>query len=159
MNLPSVLLVDDDADVRVMVRALLEDAGYVVCCAASGPEALSLLHHVRPKLMLVDLAMPLMTGAELLRELARDDSVQPLAVVAISGCVDHRASPARWFLSKPLNTALLLSVVADLCGPAPAAAPEHDGARRRGPMGDSDQAAAVVASRIAATARMALARR
>ena len=62
--MPVVLIVDDDADTRVALADLLEDAGYDVLCAANGREALVRLSvsGVRCDLILLDLLMPVMNG-------------------------------------------------------------------------------------------------
>src|SRR4051794_31173751 len=64
-----VLVVDDDADFREVVRCTLEAAGYAVRCAEDGRAALELLERERPALVLLDLAMPRMAGEEVLRTL------------------------------------------------------------------------------------------
>jgi PAS domain S-box-containing protein len=68
----TVLVVEDDAAVRAIARRILERYGYRVEAAASGEEALLLLtmHDLRPDLVLTDVVMPGMTGAELYREIA-----------------------------------------------------------------------------------------
>jgi len=62
--MPVVLIVDDDADTRVALAGLLEDAGYDVLCAANGREALVRLSvsGVHCDLILLDLLMPVMNG-------------------------------------------------------------------------------------------------
>ena len=62
--MPVVLIVDDDADTRVALADLLEDAGYDVLCAANGREALVRLSvsGVHCDLILLDLLMPVMNG-------------------------------------------------------------------------------------------------
>jgi CheY-like chemotaxis protein len=69
-----VLVIDDSADVRFMLRILLEDAGMEVQEAGSGAEGLELLlaedEACGPDAVVVDQRMPLMTGVEVLREMA-----------------------------------------------------------------------------------------
>jgi CheY-like chemotaxis protein len=60
----TVLVVDDDGEVRNLVRDTLDLLGYRVLTADSGPAALEILDRTRPDLMLVDFAMPGMNGAE-----------------------------------------------------------------------------------------------
>jgi CheY-like chemotaxis protein len=86
----SILLVDDDSDVREITAAMLRDLGYQVHEAGSGGAALDLLHRV-PKidLMVVDLAMPGMSGADLVR---RVQTTRPLLpTLFITGFADHAA--------------------------------------------------------------------
>ena len=58
-----VLVIDDDADAREMLAALLCKRGYSVATAADGCQALELLRSIRPAVILVDLIMPVMDGA------------------------------------------------------------------------------------------------
>jgi chemosensory pili system protein ChpA (sensor histidine kinase/response regulator) len=70
----SILVVDDQSASRDMFGELLEDEGYSVACAANGKDALEYLHQAEelPCLILLDLAMPLMTGYEFLSEQQQD---------------------------------------------------------------------------------------
>jgi CheY-like chemotaxis protein len=54
----TVLLVDDDADLREILRVVLEGAGYKTVLAASGPEGLAVADRERPDLILLDVMMP-----------------------------------------------------------------------------------------------------
>ena len=60
----SVLVIDDDDDIRYTLSEVLEDIGYSVATASEGREALQLLREVRPQVILLDLNMPVMSGAE-----------------------------------------------------------------------------------------------
>ena len=63
MNAPgSVLVVDDDGDVRALVVELLTRSGYDVSEAPNGREALKLLYEQRPDLVLLDISMPELDG-------------------------------------------------------------------------------------------------
>ena len=65
----AVLVVDDDPNIRELVRVFLRDAGFAVHEAADGLEALALLETTRPDLAILDVMMPRMDGWELCREL------------------------------------------------------------------------------------------
>lgn len=54
----TILLVDDDPDLREVLRMILQDAGYMVLTAASGPEGLEVAEEERPDLALLDVMMP-----------------------------------------------------------------------------------------------------
>ncbi|MGQ9365190.1 response regulator [Azospirillum sp. ST 5-10] len=83
----SVLLVDDDAVIRLAAQALLESVGYRVLTAGDGPEALRVLGEEGPVDALVtDYAMPGMTGAALAREARR--RLPGLPVMVITGYAD-----------------------------------------------------------------------
>jgi len=68
-NRQTVMVVDDDDAVRVIVRAVLEDEGYQVLIAESGSAGLEMLAGVTPSLVLLDYMMPEMNGGEFLQAL------------------------------------------------------------------------------------------
>ena len=85
MDTPVVLVVDDDEDIRSIVRDTLETEGYTVEAAANGIEALERLKTPpRPALILLDLAMPLMDGMTLLAELERRKQLAGIQVVVMT---------------------------------------------------------------------------
>jgi signal transduction histidine kinase/ActR/RegA family two-component response regulator len=85
----TILVVDDDADVRATLRHSLESLGYKVEEAAGGPEALALLERAAPALAILDYAMPELSGAELA---ARAAELRPdLPVVFASGYAETEA--------------------------------------------------------------------
>ncbi|MBV9749952.1 MAG: response regulator [Acetobacteraceae bacterium] len=99
---PTVLLVDDDDDVRETSAEMLEELGYVVLQAESGSEALSIVEsHPQLDVLVTDVRMPGMTGLELsAKALARRHG---LRVILISGFFRPQALTCR-FLQKPFRT-------------------------------------------------------
>ena len=63
----TVLVLEDDGDVAQTIGELIEDQGYRAICVDNGREALAVLEHERPCLMLIDVFMPIMNGVEFLR--------------------------------------------------------------------------------------------
>ncbi|WP_434044343.1 MULTISPECIES: response regulator [Sorangium] len=111
-----VLLVDDDAELREMLREMLESAGYDVYCASNGKEALDLLHQADPPpgLILLDLMMPIMTGEEMLAALKQVHALAAIPVTIVSG---HDGPPeGAAYLKKPVDFGALLGVVQKTCG-------------------------------------------
>jgi signal transduction histidine kinase len=111
-----VLLVEDEPAVRDLARRMLERAGYDVCSAASGEEALELLHCGRPVDVLVtDIVMPGMSGHELAGKLR--GSCPRLAVVLMSGysqdaeALDRLRAAGAAFVEKPFTSSALVSEV------------------------------------------------
>jgi len=107
-----ILLVEDDDDLRELMAHLLERSGYGVRHASNGAEALRELHGPRPMpaLVLLDLWMPEMSGAEFLRVLTDKTSWPPIVVV--SAVADrHRPEGAVAYLRKPMTEDELLQVV------------------------------------------------
>ena len=82
---PSVLVVDDDSDVRASVAQLLELEGFAVDTAKNGQEALDKLRSgVQPGVVLLDLMMPVMNGLELLNQLRAEPDLRKPPVIVIS---------------------------------------------------------------------------
>jgi CheY-like chemotaxis protein len=76
----TVLVVDDDANSRLLVRTLLGYAGHHTIEAGGGAEGLAFAAAHRPDLILLDLSMPSMSGAEFVRALRGDDQTKGIAV-------------------------------------------------------------------------------
>jgi CheY-like chemotaxis protein len=112
----SVLVVDDDGDVREAIALVLEDAGYSVADAANGLEALDVLRTVQPDVILLDLSMPLMSGQEFRVEQLADPSISKIPTVVMSAAdrLETKAAsiqPAET-LPKPIKMPRLLEIVA-----------------------------------------------
>jgi CheY-like chemotaxis protein len=81
------MVVEDDFAIRETLRELLEDEGYRVLWASNGQEALALLEHRSPRLILLDLMMPVMDGREFRLAQRSDPALARIPVVVISA--DH----------------------------------------------------------------------
>ncbi len=105
----TIVVVDDDEDVREQTAACLRDCGYRVLEAASGREALDLLEENKADLLLVDFAMPGMNGAEMVGRARLMDPA--LRVVFMTGYANVDAlsvySPPQDILRKPFRFATL----------------------------------------------------
>jgi CheY-like chemotaxis protein len=114
----SVLVVEDNDDVREMMAVTLELEGHHVATAVNGRDALDKLHHgERPCVILLDLMMPVMNGWEFRRALELDPVLRDVPVVVVSaatGEMAHRARAAA-HLPKPLDMDQLLEIVGTLC--------------------------------------------
>jgi two-component system, OmpR family, response regulator CpxR len=114
----TVLLVEDDHDIRVGVRNLLEDRGYKVLTATNGRGALELLASVDPKpsLILLDLMLPVMDGWHFAAQVRAQ---HPLAAIpiAIMSAFEDPPPPAGVvaFLKKPVRDDQLLQLVETYC--------------------------------------------
>ena len=103
---PPVLLVDDDADMRELVRLQLEREGYAVQEAASAAEGLTAIESRKPELILLDVRMPHVDGWEMLRQIQERYGVGSIPVLMFSGHVDEAgerqaaSSGARGFVGK-----------------------------------------------------------
>jgi len=83
-----VLVVDDEAQIRVVLRAYLEREGYAVEEAATGRDALVLATSFRPDLVLLDIGLPDMDGLEVLRQIRITSEVYVVMVTARAEEVD-----------------------------------------------------------------------
>lgn len=111
----SILLVEDDTGIRDSIAECLESEGYDVAPFANGKEALRWLRTAAPPdLIVVDLVMPVMNGAELIDELRGDVTLRDIPVVLMTAAAATAAMPfprANGYLSKPFDLGALLDTV------------------------------------------------
>jgi two-component system, chemotaxis family, chemotaxis protein CheY len=112
----TILLVEDDFDVREALAETLRDEGYAVECAGDGVQALDYLRGGgRPGLILLDLMMPRMSGSEFRMVQKVDPQLRDLPVVLISadGRMEEKARvlETNGALKKPIDVDELLSTV------------------------------------------------
>jgi len=112
----TILLVEDDLDVREALAETLRDEGYEVECAADGEQALGYLRAGgRPGLILLDLMMPRMSGSEFRMVQKIDPLLSHLPVVLLSadGRMEEkaRALETAGAIRKPIDLDLLLATV------------------------------------------------
>ncbi len=110
-----VLVVDDDPDLREIIRIMLEASGYEVRCATNGKEAVKAVAQKRPAVVLLDMLMPVMDGWQCARELrARYGNDVPIVVVTAAEHARARADQVGGVddvLSKPFEMDDLVRVV------------------------------------------------
>jgi PAS domain S-box-containing protein len=109
-----VLIIDDEADSRVLLKHAIEDAGCQVLLAGSGEEGLRLARNAHPDLITVDLLMPGMSGWAVVRRLKADPELRRIPVVVAS--VVASENKARVFgvvdvLQKPISREELLAML------------------------------------------------
>lgn len=122
MTFGKVLVIDDDADIRSLLRVLLEGWGLEVVTAENGVDGIALANDAQPMLILLDLNMPKLTGFETarkIRENPRTASIPILAVTAI-GQAENRdeahLAGCDAVVSKPIEATLLYKAVTRLIG-------------------------------------------
>jgi len=115
----TILLVEDDPDVRDAVAESLEDHGYRVLLAQHGEDALQQLRQspIRPSLILLDLMMPVMDGWQFRDEQKKDAAIADIPVVALTAHGNSRKFDAADHLRKPITLDVLLGVVDRFCPP------------------------------------------
>lgn len=114
MHNPSatLLIIDDDDEVRASLAAYLDDSGFRVLQAASGPEGLELFDREHPDLVICDLRMPQMDGLELIRLVSERQADLPVIVVSGAGVMNDAVEALRLgaadYLIKPLEDLAML---------------------------------------------------
>ncbi|MGH8974265.1 MAG: response regulator transcription factor [Acidimicrobiia bacterium] len=111
-----VLVVDDDAVLRRVVRAVLEADGFEVIEAADGEQGLKLAAEVRPGVVILDVMMPGLDGVEVCRRLDHG-STKVLMLTALGDVTTEVAAlqaGAQGFLTKPFSSMDLLGRVEEL---------------------------------------------
>lgn len=117
----TVLVVDDDKDIRDLIGAALAGQGYRPVFAGNGKEALAYLRSPapRPGLILLDLMMPEMSGWEFRKLQQQDPGLAAIPVAIITGVPGERGGPEAVgvvdVLYKPSHVEALMTLVARLC--------------------------------------------
>jgi len=115
---PVVLIVEDDDGAREALSDCLEMEGFSVASARNGREALEYLRSApRPKIILLDLYMPVMTGWEFRAAQKKDAAIAdiPVVVVTAFGSGVTKQIDANLIMHKPLDLDRLLTVIRDYC--------------------------------------------
>lgn len=117
---PTILLADDNADIRDMLEYMLRAQGYRVVCAEDGSQALDLIGELRIDLVLMDVVMPGRSGFSVCREIKSHAETRLIPVVLITGLVNSEdrvegiECGADDFIHKPLHRDELLARVRSL---------------------------------------------
>ena len=109
----TVLVVDDEADMRFLLRVTLELAGYSVVEAAHGEAALEQVSRLCPDAVVTDRMMPRCSGDELITRLRAAEKTASIPVVVVTGTSGAR-SAADAVLMKPFDSAELVGLLSDL---------------------------------------------
>lgn len=114
-----VMVVDDDRDIRDCVADALQMQGYAVRTATNGKDALEQLKAMdgEPCLVLLDMMMPVMDGAQFLHIVSETRQFAALPVVLVSGHAEGIPGVRR-VVRKPVSLGLLLGMVREFCGEA-----------------------------------------
>jgi CheY-like chemotaxis protein len=118
----TVLVVEDDHDIRDTLCEALEARGLTALRAANGREAIELLRHLpahiyRPSVILLDLMMPVVSGWDFLAQLRQNHFLRSIPVVVISAVDDEQRVPREvaGYLKKPFDLRALLDAVTPHC--------------------------------------------
>ncbi|MEL6441002.1 MAG: response regulator [Cyanobacteria bacterium J06621_8] len=114
-----ILVVEDNDDLLLLFKLTLESAGYQVKTASSGREALNCLILTQPRLILMDIMMPKVSGLQISRTIKEQPDYQSLPIILVSA-IDRlkneqlSKSKANDIIYKPFDIDCLLSKVAEL---------------------------------------------
>jgi DNA-binding response OmpR family regulator len=122
--MPTILVTDDDATTRQMVRGILKKKGYSVSTAPDGIAALRLIRKQKFDLILLDIWMPKMTGLGLLGSLQGETDIPKIVVMTSDQTSETLMNALRGrvyqFLLKPFDADTLLSIVENALSASPA---------------------------------------
>ena len=114
----TVLIIEDEGDIRHFIARVLELEGYQVLTADDGPTGLALLHKNAVDLVLLDLRLPGMDGWTILREIKRDEALAAIPVIVLTAIAEviQRKKTLRMgalkYLVKPLSAGILSQTIA-----------------------------------------------
>ncbi len=100
-----ILIIDDEADIRAYLGALLTDEGYQICDASDGYQGLEVARAEQPDLITLDLMMPNNSGTDFYRKMSRDAALSATPVIVVSGIAGKELAvkrPAAVF-DKPID--------------------------------------------------------
>lgn len=110
-----LLLVDDEEDIRQNLRDYAEMEGYEVLEAENGVEALRILDHAQPGVVISDIMMPEMDGLELLKRLHAAGNDIPVIIMTAFGTIERAVKAMKLgaadFITKPIDLDMMLQVV------------------------------------------------
>jgi len=111
----TIMVVDDDPEHVALVRLMLEQKGFVVRCAYSGPQLLAGLKEQKPDLIILDVVMPEMNGLEVLRRLkvAPETSSIPVIMLTVLDTNEDMMTSyklgADYYVTKPFTRTQLMT--------------------------------------------------
>src|SRR5215468_1050121 len=112
-----ILVVEDQADNRRILRDMLGNAGYELTEAESGEEALMAVEAQRPDLILMDIQLPVMDGYEATRRIKSNPGMKEIPIIAVTSYAlsgdegKARAAGCNAYVTKPFSPRALLAKV------------------------------------------------
>ena len=119
----TVLIADDDPDIRALLALNLELCGYAVAVAEDGGQAGPMARTVRPDLIVLDVMMPVSDGFDILKELKGDEATRDIPVVMLSARTSDSDVWAGWqagatyYMTKPFDPDHLIQFIEYLDDP------------------------------------------
>jgi DNA-binding response OmpR family regulator len=111
-----ILMVDDDEDLKFLVKSFLEAKGFTVVTASDGAQALELLKKETVDLMIVDLTMPVLGGWHFTSQVRQDPRYKETPIIVLSGLFQEDSEPEQFehanaHMAKPFDVAKLLDKI------------------------------------------------
>lgn len=116
----TILVVDDEPDLRTLITFRLERDGHITMMAANGEAALLTAQNWRPDLILLDVMMPIMDGFETLERLKAGEETRDIPVIMLTAKSDYPSVLRGWnmdvenYLTKPFDIDELAQVVREV---------------------------------------------
>jgi CheY-like chemotaxis protein len=112
----SVLIVEDDEDIRAAMAELLESEGFDISVASNGQEGLEVLNQmVPPCLVLLDLMMPVMNGEDFLRHVRQNPALNIVPIIIVTASGQAPLPGTQGILKKPFEITDLFTTVNEHC--------------------------------------------
>ena len=117
-----ILVVEDQEDLRGVLRDLLTGSGYAVLEATDGEAGVASAKSARPNLILMDIQMPMIDGYEATRRIKADPALKPIPIVAVSSFAmkgdeeKARAAGCDHYVTKPYSHMQLLKTIRGFVG-------------------------------------------
>src|SRR5262245_11215136 len=117
-----ILVVEDQEDLRGVLRDLLTGSGYAVLEAADGQAGIATTKSDRPDLILMDIQMPVLDGYEATRQIKADPDFKSTPIIAVSSFAmkgdeeKARAAGCDHYVTKPYSPLQLLRTIRDVLG-------------------------------------------
>ena len=115
-----ILIVEDEPDVSVFLKTLLEDEGFATFTAGNGREGFEIAKAEKPNLITLDITMPEESGMRMYRDLQADDTLAEIPVIIITGVSPefkgfiesrNQVRPPDAYFEKPANREELIETV------------------------------------------------
>ncbi|MBI4445118.1 MAG: response regulator [Acidobacteria bacterium] len=109
-----VLIVEDDADSRSLLKAIVESSGMQAVEACNGVEAIEVASRLNPSLILIDLCLPEMDGLEATRRIRQSQSLRRIPIIAVTATNRDRdalAAGCNECLRKPIDVELFQKIL------------------------------------------------
>ncbi len=119
----TILVVEDEEDVRTYIAALFQDHGYEILTAENGKEGFEVAQSDKPDLITLDIAMPDQSGMRTFRMFKDSDELKEIPVIIITGMGENvntfikrlkGFSQPEGFMGKPVDSEKLIKMVSDL---------------------------------------------